>query len=629
MTAARPLDLPPAQRSALLVAALYRKRDRARKDPAEFFDLCMRQEHSGLPLRIAAHQRLALDFVMHHDRSVLRMPVGFSKTYLLVALSLWHLGSDPSERVLVVSASAEQAEMPLNMARDYITNDDEAYPEIAFTFPGLVRSTRRTDAWQQRKIVVDREPGIRDASIAALGYGDGSSPLPGRRISLAIVDDCLNEANTSTASARAKLNRWFVNSVVDRLDATLARARGKIPLSKEARRYAKRARICVANVPWNPGAGGQGVGDLTYELERAGWPTLTMDAYGDVTIANADPDWDSAEVRPARGGDHAETVVDQDPTGRLIEKVGVYRLVAHDSIAHGAPLTVFDMATEKRRLALPGEGGEPFDIEEIVPAWPERFPLEYLERERAGAKTVEALSAFLRQRRCKTRDEETSPCKSLWIENAKRLAFRAGFRELVKESRSPLIGIGIDLAFGLESKHDKTAIVIAELVPSLELDGRTYRNLRRLLDVTYFREEGAVVKNFILQLARRYPNAIIKVETNGSQKLLRDWILDVDQSIPIVSHVTGASNKWHRSNGVRGVFLELENGAWMIPSFEDGSVDQSVKALIEEGLEYRPPPAHTGDGLIALWLARTLLRDLDISPDPGAAGEIATKVGLR
>jgi hypothetical protein len=85
-------------------------------------------------------------------------------------------------------------------------------------------------------------------------------------------------------------------------------------------------------------------------------------------------------------------------------------------------------------------------------------------------------------------------------------------------------------------------------------------------------------------------------------------VLDVDVAVPIRAHTTGV-NKHQRIHGVAGVFLELENGAWLIPTDpETNRCPPMVQEWIEEILDYKPPPAHTGDGLMASWLARAEAR---------------------
>ncbi len=149
--------------------------------------------------------------------------------------------------------------------------------------------------------------------------------------------------------------------------------------------------------------------------------------------------------------------------------------------------------------------------------------------------------------------------------------------------------------------------------------------MRRLLNIKYVKAEGSQLVKLIIEWARSY-GGLLKVETNAAQKWLRQWTLASDMSIPLLSHTTG-KNKHHRTLGVRGLFVELENGAWLVPSDAAGNVAPDVQRWINEALDWRPPPAHTGDALIASWIARTLAHEFD---DRGKdAGKIANRIALN
>jgi hypothetical protein len=131
----------------------------------------------------------------------------------------------------------------------------------------------------------------------------------------------------------------------------------------------------------------------------------------------------------------------------------------------------------------------------------------------------------------------------------------------------------------------------------------------------------------IIDRARRF-DSIIRVESNGGQDFLRQWTLDADVSVPVRAHHTG-SNKHSRIHGVESVFIELENGAWLLPSEADGSVPPALAQAIDDCLNYKPPPAHTGDVLMAWWLARAQARELDAGESEGASGGIAAALMAR
>jgi hypothetical protein len=274
-----------AQAAADLRDAVLEAAEAARDDVCAFFEFVMRRFDAPAPITLAPHQRVALEFIMAHDRSVLIACVGGSKTFLVAGLTLFMLGQNPELRGAVVSAAEEQAAKTLGIVRDYI----EGSAELRMVFPHLVRSPRLGDAWTQTALTIDRESGIKDASLTA--YGLDSDRIIGSRLNWIIIDDVLNDTNTHTKEQRDKVYNQVQMKVLSRLDP-------------------KGAKVVVTNTPWHPD-------DIVHELEKGGWAAMRMDIYGDITVyddaTSAEP-WDSEQLRPAN--DDANTPV--------------CRLVAHD-----------------------------------------------------------------------------------------------------------------------------------------------------------------------------------------------------------------------------------------------------------------------------------------------------------
>lgn len=259
--------------------ALHHEAREARREITRFFEFVMREETSRAPIRILPHQKVGLEFIMAHDRSVNMWPVGTSKTFSMAGLTLYLLGQDVTARGAIVSATQEQAAKPLGMVRDYI----ESSAELRLVYPHLMPSRRRGDTWSQTALTVDRPPGIRDASLVAVGV-DGA--IAGARLNWIVVDDILDRENTATKEQRDKVYEWFDSSVLSRLDP-------------------KDARIVVTNTAWHPD-------DLVHRLEALGWATLRMDILGNIEVKDDHEKvlearergvrfrpWDSPEVRPA------------------------------------------------------------------------------------------------------------------------------------------------------------------------------------------------------------------------------------------------------------------------------------------------------------------------------------------
>ena len=524
------LDLPPEKQGEAFQNVM-RLQARARTHLPTFFNFVMREEKSQAFVACDSHQRLLFEFVMEHPQCVIRMPAGTSKTFCMAALTMWLIGHDPTVRGAIVSATQGQASKPLAMVRDYI----DTSIALRLVFQNLARSSRPQDPWTQSEITVARPPGIRDPSLVAVGI-DGA--LPGSRLAWVIVDDILDRENTSVPSGRQKVSEFFDSTVLSRLDPN--------------------ARLVVCNTPWHPD-------DITYRLERAGWPTLTMDVEGGINLANC-PNFDSDEIRPSR-------------------KPGEwYRLASHDP-----------------------------DPEELVPLWPKRFNrlrIEALRRDYS-----QTPHRFNQLFMCQCRDDATARCKSDWIEQCKRKGMT-----LASEYKGPNPTVtGVDLAVGETEAHDATAFFTFELLP----DGK-----RRILDIEVGHFDGPTSVQKLINKARAY-NSIVRVETNGAQAFIRQFALQFNASIPVKAHTTGRANKHHIQFGVESLFIELQNGAWHVPADDWRRCPPAVQRWVDECLNYEPSK-HTGDILMACWLAREQARELGFGPaSQGAGGSLGMNIMSR
>lgn len=295
----------------------------AREDPAVFFDFVMRDFSENKRIKLAPHQRVALDFAMEHDRCVIIAPIGTAKTFLAVGLTLFLLGQDRTSRGGVVSATEAQAAKIVKVVRDYI----EQSQELRLVFPELRQSFRDGDPWTQTALTVDRPPGLKDPSLSA--YGLDSGLITGSRLKWLVIDDVLNRENVSTNDQRVKVKEWIESSALSRLDP-------------------KGGRIIFMNTTWHPD-------DAINQAEKAGWASMRMDAYGDIFIQDDIMDeiraetvgvpfepWDSEHLRPA----------DDNPENPAC------RLTAHDpdpsnSVTLWPDRYSHAFLEEKRRTILP------------------------------------------------------------------------------------------------------------------------------------------------------------------------------------------------------------------------------------------------------------------------------------
>lgn len=502
---------------------------KARSHPAAFFDFVMKDER-GQRVKIAPHQEVALDFIMKHQRSVNIWPIGHSKTYLMTALTLWLMGTEPMTRGAIVSGTQEQALKPLAMVSDYILGSQE----LRLVFPNLQPSTRKKDPWTQDKITVERPPGIRDPSLRAVGYGGA---ILGSRLDWIIIDDILTQENVNTDESRKKLIEWVDSSVFSRVEP------------------GPNAKVVITNTPWHPE-------DLVHVLEQRGWPTMRMDALGDIR-AQDDKDlqreareqgipyeiWDHAGVR-MKSTQRTETVM---------------RLSAHDP-----------------------------DPRNIKPLWPERFPPEELARRKRRT----TLPDWNRNYLCIARSDDEAMCKIDYIELCKKNARDKGVHGFVTEWKgNGLVFTGVDLAIQIGQQHDLTAFFTFAVLPG---------GFRQILDIESGRMQGPKIIEKIVEKHRRFGSVCI-VENNGAQDYLRQFVLQKDAALPIKAHTT-TSMKAHPEYGVASVFVEMANGAWLIPNDPYGGTTKEVDDFCNFALNY-VPERHTADVLMAQYFARELARE--------------------
>jgi len=303
--------------------------------------------------------------------------------------------------------------------------------------------------------------------------------------------------------------------------------------------------------------------DLTYYLERdVGWPTMQMDIYGNITITNADAAW----LHEAN-----KTLIRPSQFKR-----GCYRLRAHDP-----------------------------DPDEHVPLWPEKMSAARI----AAVRKTTLPHQFARLYMCEPFDVETQRCQRDWVEKGKH----AGMGERLVSvylGNNPTF-CGIDLGIGTGGKSDLTVFFIFELLP----DGR-----RRILNVMSGRWSGPEIVQRIGMVHDNY-HCVLAVETNSAQDFIRQFAIAGRKDVVIKAHTTG-TNKHSQDFGVESIFAELQNGAWIIPCDFNGVCDVEVQRWIDDMLFYQPSK-HTGDFLMACWIARERSRRYSHNDPPFVSTDVS------
>lgn len=417
----------------------------------------------------------------------------------------------------------------------------ERSPELRLVFPHLTFS--KTEAWNRHKIVVERPSGIPDPSLVAIGIG-GS--IQGSRLNWMIVDDVLDFENTLTEDGRKKVIE-FIESSLPRMDPS--------------------AEIVFNNTAWHPE-------DAVHHFAKK-WPSLRMTITGDIHIGD-DPRipgkfWDHALLRPKYPGTG-------DPTCRLVRK-------ETPDVDNDVPL--FPERFLYAELEVPG--GPP-----VPPAVTFEQAVEHakidIENKRRGMLPAEFNRAYMGL----ARDDSTAFCQQAWIEKCKKAARDAGYFSLTSKWDRPECPTftGVDLAIGLGEEHDFTAFFTFAVLPDRRL---------LVLDVELGKWPGPVIVQKIIAKQKAY-NSIVRVENNAAQDFLRQQVLHLDASLPIKPHTTGRT-KAHPEYGIPGGFVEMSNGAWLIPNNRAGECHPHVQKWID-GCLYYTPAKHTNDIVMAWYFAR-------------------------
>jgi hypothetical protein len=322
------------------------------------------------------------------------------------------------------------------------------------------------------------------------------------------------------------------------------------------------SRIIVTNTPWDRQ-------DLTYYLEeKMGFATLTMNVDGDIRFSNAKAAW----VREALDN-HL-----RPSTQRVSDDYDWYRLTAHDP-----------------------------DPQETTPLWPERRTREKIEKDRAEWLPHE----FARLQMCEPFDEGALRCDKAWVELCKRdgvgLTLQSSY-----DGDNPTF-TGVDLAIGKKRKHDKTIFYTYELQP----DRR-----KRILDIESGRLKGPEIVDKIIAKSDAY-NSIVGVENNAAQQYILDFASEARKDLRIRAHNTQVTNKLNREFGIESIFGDMRAGCWIIPCSRDGTCDEEVQKWINECLYYQPDK-HSGDRLVASWIASELSRRGRKSRIKGSVGRPRT-----
>ena len=231
----------------------------------------------------------------------------------------------------------------------------------------------------------------------------------------------------------------------------------------------------------------------------------------------------------------------------------------------------------------------PVVTEDGKPVWEARWDLERLEDKKQELGPLE----FARQMLCEARADGASRFRTADVQHC--LERGAGLSLLPNsDGLNGRVFTGVDLGVSKRRGSGLTVFFTVLVCPNGD---------RRVLNI----DSGRWTANEILGKLEHHHKAyggMILVESNAAQKFIVQ--LAHDKNIPVKPFFTG-KNKTDPRFGVESLSAELARGQWIIPCNEDSKPVEEVKQWIDE-LLYYDPDTHTGDRLMASWIAKEGIR---------------------
>lgn len=229
------------------------------------------------------------------------------------------------------------------------------------------------------------------------------------------------------------------------------------------------------------------------------------------------------------------------------------------------------------------------------PLWPEQWSRERLiERQQNTSK-----HAFDRKLLTVVRRDATARFQSVWLQGA-----LAAGRGMTMQRKAPIgrngfaplaCFTGVDLGVG-DSEHDARTVVFTIAIDE--------RGRRIVCEVESGRWTSPEIVERLADTYARFGSKVA-VEDNAAQRFLVQF---ARERFPVIGMTTGGYNKHHEEFGVESLAVEMRQGLWVVPSGDSGRPQtEAVSMWLREMLEY-DPSAHTGDHVMASWIAREVAR---------------------
>jgi hypothetical protein len=464
----------------------------ARADPASFIEYCFVHDKTKRPLVNEPFHIEWQDFFTNVRYGVIEASIEFGKSIQIgVGRVIWEIGKDPNTRIVLLGASEDAAKKLAQRIRREIDYN----PKIKEIFPHLQRSPKSGDPWNDRNFTVARKIDTTDPTVQARSVG--SRDFNGSRSDIIIIDDLLNFEWTQSQLVRNKLEVWFDEIVL-----------GRVQDDYETGEY---GRVFFIGNPWH-------ADDLMQRLK-------------------ARPSWKSLQ-----------TACVTNPT-------------EHES--------------------------------RWIPTWPKQWPMQRIIDKRESM--ASSAFSFARKFLCQILDDSQRRFKREWIDH---MFAQGKGRTLLERQPTGRFGAPLRCFTGLDpamGEKDKDAF---SCLFTIALD----HVMRRIVvDVRSGRWTGPELLDQCVKVCTVFDSELI-VESNQAQRWMAQF--GRERGLSARTYHTSAQTKWSEEYGVESIAMEMRAGLWVAPSGSTG-LDRPKELVLwaNECLDY-DPSMHTGDRLMASWLAR-------------------------
>jgi hypothetical protein len=245
-----------------------------------------------------------------------------------------------------------------------------------------------------------------------------------------------------------------------------------------------------------------------------------------------------------------------------------------------------------------------------TPMWPGAWSPERIEARKAELGPLESMSQLM----CQPIDDALARFKREYMDicmsrgEGKDIAY--ALREIPPGCK---VYCGVDLAVGLKKSNDLTVFFLILVHPNGD---------REVLWVESGRLLAAEIMAKVVDINSRF-HPVFVIENVAAQQYLVD-LLQGSTAIPILPFTTG-KNKVDPTFGVEAMSAQFAAGKWIIPNH--GHIcHPEVQAWMDDMLGYSPL-AHTGDRLMASWIANEGERLGQTKPPP-VTGIFKLKLGF-